>query len=170
MLSICKKKVNKMPIKKPTRLLSKPTKAPQPDEYIIRGSYGETIPVDKNGYYKFKSSANGEISFRVSRMAKDYPSFGLDVQLSAYVNAYVAFSRLWLASHGYIPKIVFCNGYTVPGAFDWQDNQAQLRQKITADFLAPSNYGKPMNQWRGVVQEKSEAARRGYSIDYGSKG
>jgi hypothetical protein len=167
-----------MPIPKPTRLKydfikkSKAKQQPNENGYVIKGAYNQPIPVNKDGFYKFKSSANGAIDFRISRMAKDYPSFGLAQQLSAYVNGYVLFSRLWLTAHGYSPvNIVFCNGYTQPGQYDFNDNQAQLRQRIMADYLCPSNYGKPMHLWRGIVQEKSEAQARGYSIDTnGSKG
>jgi hypothetical protein len=146
------------------------SKVQKQDEFIVRGAFNQAIPVDRRGYYKFRSSAAGSIDFRVSRMVKDYPSFALPQQLSAFARAYVEFSKLWLKAHEYGQvRIVYCDGYVQLGSFGWQDDQQELRQRIMGDFISPSNAGKPMSEWQGVIQEQSEAQARGYAIDYGVK-
>jgi hypothetical protein len=152
-----------MPIPKPTTLkydfIKKSKAKPQPDGYILRSAYGTAIPISKSGYYQFKSSTNNAIEFRVSRLARDWPVFSLSVQLSAFANAFVTFSQLWLKSHGYGDvRIVFVDGYVPLGQSSAYDNQKELRQKIMSDFISLDNADKPMSEWKGIKPKPVDLA------------
>jgi hypothetical protein len=125
--------------------------------------------VSKSPFYakpfEFKSSASGGITLFVSNLAKDWPQFQFQAQAEVYAKTWIAYSRLWLERHGWSPvRIQIVRGYTQPGNFDFNDQQAELRRLITSDFLAPENAGKPISDWRGL----SQPVQRGL-IDYGVK-
>ena len=121
--------------------------------------------------FQFHTSTRGAIVFRVSELMSDWPMLQTTSMVESYARSYIRFSKLWLESHGYSPvTIQIVHGYTPLGQYAFNDDQGLLRQQITANFLAESNYGKPMNKWKGILQEQSEANRRGYVIDYGPKG
>ena len=118
--------------------------------------------------FVFKSSTNGGIVLRVSQLQRDWPAFQIQSQTEAFARSYVTFAKLWLKAHHYSPvSVLIVDGYTQPGQFDWQDDQRDLRAAIMADYIAPSNAGKPLHRWRGLGHDDKTVDLSW--IDYGQK-
>jgi hypothetical protein len=90
------------------------------------------------------SDLRGPITFRVSRLKRDYiPASQMlsDDDLSLWVQNYVKHAVKFLSEHGYYPvTILYVNGYDdeLIGKFSWQSNsQEALRSAIMASYLRP---------------------------------